>query len=163
MIYFLRHIETGLIKIGKTRDKATRFYYLTRQYGKLELLGLLPGYTRQEAELHQLFNKLNVRGVLAGQEWFSPADELMSYIETNASLNLPLPMIDPEDDIRKYSVSQYLVVRVDDAVKLALTILRKEYGESYGHNHSFDDAVWRLISMNRPELARRAQELSDKQ
>lgn len=38
MIYFLRHVQTGLIKIGVTRVYFARQYTLTREYGMLKRL-----------------------------------------------------------------------------------------------------------------------------
>jgi hypothetical protein len=40
MIYFLRHTETGLIKIGKTIGFSVRLSQLMAQHGDLELIGL---------------------------------------------------------------------------------------------------------------------------
>ena len=94
MIYFLRHPETGLIKIGKTKDKNMRLSQLQAQYGDLELLGLMAGYTDMERELHMQFSHLNDRDVLGGREWFRPDSELTRFINKETSLNLPLPIFE---------------------------------------------------------------------
>lgn len=92
MLYFLKHVETGLIKIGRTKNKSVRLSQLIKEHGDLELVGLLPGYKERESELHKQFSHLQVVGVLNGVEWFAPDDELMTFIDSNASFNLPLPM-----------------------------------------------------------------------
>jgi hypothetical protein len=92
VIYFLRHTKTGLIKIGTTNNLDTRMYFLRKQYGELELLGLIAGYENEENELHTQFRELNVRRALTGREWFKPAKELIAYIEKYASMERPLPI-----------------------------------------------------------------------
>jgi hypothetical protein len=90
MIYFLRHTETGLIKIGRTVNYSLRLSQLIAQYGDLELVGLMEGYTEQEQYLHGKFCQLKAN-TLGGREWFVPDDELIDYIENMASMNFPLP------------------------------------------------------------------------
>lgn len=92
MIYFLRHVETGLIKIGTTKNLKSRVYDLEREHGKLEVMGFVAGYEWYETELHKRFDHLNKRGVLSGREWFSPDSELINYIEKYTSTNPPLPL-----------------------------------------------------------------------
>ncbi len=96
MIYFLREPNTGLIKIGKTVHYRTRLSELIDEHGDLELLGLMPGYTDQERELHQQFAHLNIQDELSGREWFKPEPDLMKFIDRYAELTLPLPIDEPE-------------------------------------------------------------------
>lgn len=91
MIYFLRHVETGLIKIGVTRTYALRYDTLRREYGALELLGLMDGGYEIEQSIQSRFKVFNVYGQLRGEEWFSAVPELLRFIKINTSLNLPLP------------------------------------------------------------------------
>ncbi len=88
MIYFLRHVETGLIKIGKTRDIFLRLPQLTSRYGELELMGFMDGDYVEESTVHLRFELLRST-VLAGREWFNPDVALMDYIHTHTTLTPP--------------------------------------------------------------------------
>lgn len=92
MIYFLRHPETGLIKIGMTINLPNRLIALHPRYGVLEPLGVVDGYRKEEQWTHCCFRYANVRGVLDGVEWFNPVDELMWYIHHHTALPV---MFDP--------------------------------------------------------------------
>lgn len=89
MIYFLRHIETGLIKIGYTNNFHARFLALTGWFGVLETLGVMDGRLHDEAILKRQFARLNVRGILPGTEWFRPVPDLLDYIEEHAAPYVP--------------------------------------------------------------------------
>lgn len=92
MIYFLKHKETGLIKIGTTKNFDARFMSLRSKFGVLELLGLMVGYEEEERNLHTLFKELNVRKQLKGREWFKADTVLLTYIKKYTSMNHPLPI-----------------------------------------------------------------------
>lgn len=128
MIYFLRHAETGLIKIGRTKDKPTRLSTLMKEHGDLELVGLLPGYKSKEAELHQKFNHLNKRGILKGREWFVPDAELINYIEKKTSLNLPLPMF---GEVSSHTVTRQVRIEDDHARFIEYLIAIKGSSETF--------------------------------
>lgn len=100
MIYFLRHKETGLIKIGTTKDLSARLAFLTIQHGALELLGLHDGYETEEQALHIKFCSLNQRGILFGREWFRADKPLLEYIRANTSLNIPLSLASRDRKIK---------------------------------------------------------------
>lgn len=89
MIYFLRHIKTGIIKIGRTNAYDFRHSELSKGFGELSLLGWVNGGRGKEDELHRLFSKYNVQGTLQGNEWFSPSDEILAYIRDNANKSKP--------------------------------------------------------------------------
>lgn len=82
MIYYLRHIATGLIKIGTSNYFEDRLKNLIRYYGDMEVLCLVDGTQADEALLHKQFRHANVKGQLVGNEWFSPTPDLMAYIGT---------------------------------------------------------------------------------
>lgn len=77
-VYFVRHGETGPIKIGHTAGNP-HSRISTLQTGapeELLLLVAVPGGAAEEAMLHERFAALRVRG-----EWFRAESELMSFIE----------------------------------------------------------------------------------
>lgn len=84
MIYFVRHIDSGLIKIGCTGDVPARLHNLANQYGVVKLLGVREGDSSDERRLHWQFAEYNVRGVLTGREWFTGAPDLLDYIAQTA-------------------------------------------------------------------------------
>jgi hypothetical protein len=66
LIYFIRDTGTGAIKIGKAVDAVRRLNIL--QVGcpsPLQLLGVIPGGGKKEAEIHRQFKDSRLRG-----EWF---------------------------------------------------------------------------------------------
>lgn len=80
MIYFIQAIDGGPIKIGKTIDIKMRLYQLSRKYKKdLRVLGVIDGYTEKEDELHFRFWPLHL-----GYEWFTPSQELLDLISSEA-------------------------------------------------------------------------------
>lgn len=81
MIYFVRHVDTGLIKIGYTANVSGRLRDIANTYGAITLLGLYGGDWADERDLHLKFNAFNIRDVLNGREWFSADVTLMGYIE----------------------------------------------------------------------------------
>jgi hypothetical protein len=76
MIYFIRNIETGEIKIGVGVRPRSRLKQLqTGSSATLELMGAIPGGIWEERELHRKWQRYRVRG-----EWFEPNAELLSEI-----------------------------------------------------------------------------------
>lgn len=77
MIYFIEAVGSGAVKIGYTdAEPAERLRQL--QTGcplELRLLASSPGTENDEADLHQQFQHLRIRG-----EWFKIDDELRSVI-----------------------------------------------------------------------------------
>lgn len=104
MIYFLRHIETRLIKIGHTRQFMKRVANLIAQFGEVELLGLMDGKFGNEQCIHIRFSHLNCKkrdrwfSDYWGSEWFVCEQDLLDYIKANASLNFPLPFAGEIDE-----------------------------------------------------------------
>lgn len=77
MIYFLKGLSTGLIKIGTTRDLATRMRVLQSQGGqRLEVLVRLDGGHREERAIHERFAAWRAIG-----EWFLDAGDIREYID----------------------------------------------------------------------------------
>jgi len=81
MIYFVYDSVNNAVKIGKSKEENlySRLYSLqTGNVTKLDLLGVMTGYTEKESELHLKFDKYRIR-----EEWFEYVDEIANYIETN--------------------------------------------------------------------------------
>jgi len=125
MIYFLRSPETGLIKIGTTRDYHTRLSHLIMEYGDLELLGLMDGSYEEETALHHQFAEVRQ----GRSEWFEKCPELMAYIADGTHLNLPPKwmFVNLDDDVLHW------VVALKDAmgVKNVSEALRRALKERY--------------------------------
>ena len=76
IVYFIRCIDSGLIKIGYTTDINGRKASLNHASpAGVSLIASAPGGSNAEASLHRKFEHLKVRG-----EWFRPRPELLDYI-----------------------------------------------------------------------------------
>jgi hypothetical protein len=76
VVYFIQAGSSGPIKIGKANKLGGRVRGLqTANAEDLRLLGSVPGGLPKEAELHERFAPLRIRG-----EWFRPESELLSYV-----------------------------------------------------------------------------------
>jgi hypothetical protein len=79
-VYFIQHIYSEKIKIGKTVMMNSRFNRINMANGgDTKLLLIIDGYTSKETELHRRFIKYRCCG-----EWFEPAQEILDYIEENS-------------------------------------------------------------------------------
>lgn len=102
MIYFVRSLKTGYIKIGMTIDMQQRVRQLSTEYGKVELLGTIPGGRAFETALHMAFDAYLVEGM--GREWFRDNDDLRKYINRYAKMpeqfrrERPIPIKPPAYD-----------------------------------------------------------------
>lgn len=77
MIYFIRNITTGNIKIGFSDTPKKRLKELqTGSADKLILMKTIDGDTETEAALHTKFASCRLEG-----EWFRPADELLEFVK----------------------------------------------------------------------------------
>lgn len=114
MIYFLRHINTGLIKIGYSDQFCRRLLVHLRKFGALENLGFMDGTMQDEKAIHRRFRYANQRwdvtGLL-GVEWYESAPELVEFIEVNAVMIPPISRLMNGIDTE--------TIRVGKAVKLA--------------------------------------------
>jgi hypothetical protein len=77
VVYFVRQTNGGAIKIGTTRQPATRFKYLSQVHGQLELLLTLSGDRALEKKMHDRFDMYRES---RRTEWFTPARTLLEWI-----------------------------------------------------------------------------------
>lgn len=81
MIYFVRRGQDGPIKIGFALDPRVRIRALqTASPEPLLVLGLVPGGSSREAEIHRQLREYRIN-----REWFAPAREvfaLLSQLQT---------------------------------------------------------------------------------
>lgn len=80
-LYFIQSEYGGLIKIGRARDVAARL--ATLQTGcpePLQVVGIIREGGRFEAQIHNHFHMLRVRG-----EWFDDAPDLLHFIDRMTS------------------------------------------------------------------------------
>lgn len=141
MIYFLKHPETGLIKIGTTEDYHLRLYQLEREYGKLELLGLMDGGNETESELHERFRYLKPKDHHPAREWFRMDNALLEYMRFYAIADVP-PIQKRELNIRPET----------------LKLVRMYAGElqmDTGDNISDNDAIYELFKLYRADLIKK--------
>jgi hypothetical protein len=75
VVYFVRGVRSGLIKIGFTTNLKNRLSGLRTGAGEIELLATIPGDRLIERAMHHRFSALRQFG-----EWFSPEVEIMEYI-----------------------------------------------------------------------------------
>lgn len=76
-VYFIESETTGLIKIGRSVNPASRFNAIrTMSPDKLALLGSIPESVCSESELHKRFAKHRKHG-----EWFEDVPEIRELIE----------------------------------------------------------------------------------
>lgn len=84
-VYFVQDERTGLIKIGTSGNIRERIRNLESKYKtKLKFMGRLNGRTETEKQLHKRFWQYHHSG-----EWFTPAQELLEFIENHAVATLP--------------------------------------------------------------------------
>lgn len=76
MVYFVKLISTGHIKIGYSANVPARMQSLLRDHGPLDLLAVIPGTLDDERAHHGQFAALRVIG-----EWFTPGAPLLSYVD----------------------------------------------------------------------------------
>jgi hypothetical protein len=79
VLYFIQEGQDGPIKIGFTDENINRrlTQLQTGNPKKLVCLGTRAGGEQDELNLHCLFAAHHIRG-----EWFSPAPELLDYIQS---------------------------------------------------------------------------------
>jgi hypothetical protein len=72
-VYVIYDPDVPAVKIGKAKDVQRRLKtFLTANYN-LELIGVLPGYTKLEKELHRRFEWAKI-----DREWFHPVPEILA-------------------------------------------------------------------------------------
>ncbi len=78
IVYFIKCLSTGRIKIGKTNYSPLKRMrqIAVGSSGKHELLGVI--YGDSEGLYHMHFDKYRIKG-----EWFEPAPELLEFIKDN--------------------------------------------------------------------------------
>lgn len=87
MIYFIRQVSTGYIKIGQAGNIKARISSLEKRLGSIELIGGIRWSSYQEEDLHCQFKQFNLIYLLEdgyaryGKEWFYPDVSLLNYIE----------------------------------------------------------------------------------
>lgn len=94
-VYFIQAVNGGPIKIGKSKDVETRLSQIqyANDMGKLEVLGVVDGYTETERFLHHIFADYRID---PRREWFEPAQPLLDFI---ANKTIPFKPIKPCKEI----------------------------------------------------------------
>lgn len=87
-VYFLKRQLGGLIKIGYSKDPVSRMKSHRLNFGRMSLLGVIPGGKCEEQDIHKRFSHLQVEGHKSikrqhMQEFFEPSKELMDFIASN--------------------------------------------------------------------------------
>jgi hypothetical protein len=74
-VYFVRHLDTGAIKIGKSVNPERRLDTLKTMFGgRMELLGHIVGESG-ETTLHLLLDRWAL-----GKEWFQPSEQVLDVV-----------------------------------------------------------------------------------
>jgi len=78
MIYFIRPVDGGPIKIGTSIDVMRRLKELQWTFRiKMHVLGIIDGNEDIEHSLHIRFGHIRI----GGSEWFHPTNELIAFID----------------------------------------------------------------------------------
>lgn len=77
MIYFVRKVKTGQIKIGHSSNVTQRMRELRAEHGPIDLLAVIPGGEREEKALHARWEWFH-----SHLEWFNSGTALLRYIES---------------------------------------------------------------------------------
>lgn len=96
VVYAVRRLSDGAIKIGTTGALKKRIKGLQREYGEVKLLATTPGYMRREREIHKELEQYRIchEYMMRGHrkikyskpkptEFFRPEPGLMAWIEAN--------------------------------------------------------------------------------
>ena len=75
VVYYVRRLSDGLIKIGTTRSFPTRLCDLRMKHGALQVLLTHRGDRATETAMHRKFGRLRVQG-----EFFRPRQPLIGWI-----------------------------------------------------------------------------------
>ena len=79
-VYFIRALNTGLVKIGRTKNLGHRFAQLTSLVGPLKIIGCIPTFDPYlENQIHRLLKSHQVRlgdKAVGLTEWFQLSDEV---------------------------------------------------------------------------------------
>lgn len=75
LVYYVRRVSDGMVKIGFSSRISTRLTSLEREHGELQLLHTEPGGQAEEDERHGQFSAWHYEG-----EWFHPGRPLMKWI-----------------------------------------------------------------------------------
>lgn len=86
MIYYARHIETGLIKIGTSKQPDIRVNNLSTQYGKMELLATELGGKALERLIHRKYKASNAY-YERSREFFKPTENILKRISATHDIN----------------------------------------------------------------------------
>jgi hypothetical protein len=88
-VYFAQAKHSGEVKIGFSTNVDNRLYALANQrWTTMTLLGWVPGGPKVEREMHAKFDAFAL-----GHEWFNPAPELLSFVETSTRHDNPVDVI----------------------------------------------------------------------
>lgn len=75
-LYFVRHLDTGAIKIGRSSKPDRRLAELRKVFGgRMALIGHVLDAGRDEVVLHA-----NLANWALGKEWFSPSAEVLQTL-----------------------------------------------------------------------------------
>lgn len=88
--YFIQAGENGAIKVGTTNNILARINLFKTHHDKELIVRLLiPGGIYVEREVSKRFKHLRIRG-----EWYSPGEDLISYMETLKDQNITADLRD---------------------------------------------------------------------
>lgn len=109
-IYFIVRSDTHEIKIGMSYDPVDRFLALQSELGiSLRLVGILPTKAQSDRYMHRKFKKYRTKG-----EWFMPVPAVITFIDENATLDIPelqLDRLEPQkEDLKSGAANSPLTI-----------------------------------------------------
>lgn len=147
--YFIRRAD-GAIKIGFSIRPQRRIRGLTREFGALETLAVVPACLVGEYETHQLFGHLRLKG-----EWFRGEQDLIYFIEqTKVEVAAqPEPETMPPPAIAKQASG---ALSEHEAIRRLINARAKVYGADSREGRACSNLAEMLKNMRtyvRPEWA----------
>lgn len=76
LVYYIRRISDGMIKIGTTRSFRARMNTIRAEHGEIEILLTHSGDAKKEREMHARFGAYRI----GRTEWFRPVKPLLRWI-----------------------------------------------------------------------------------
>ena len=139
MIYFAK-IDSGLIKIGTTKNLKARLVGLRDRYGRgTHFLKCVPGDRKEETRYHLRFAHLRIEEF----ELFNPEPDLIEFIENleeEGSLSKDLNLSRPMTEL-------YINFRLDDEFRRNLEALREFWHWPSGRPYTYVELIREAVAI----------------
>lgn len=83
VVYYVRRVSDGAVKIGTTTVLASRMTQLRGEHGEIKVLLTHSGAVAEERSMHERFREYRI----GRSEWFAPAKDLLRWIDGKRGYN----------------------------------------------------------------------------